>query len=84
LADALPPCCFIVRMLCRSLLQRMLGRCDCDALWSSPADALPLRLCCSLVDYAGCFAVVRGLLGGCLATLHCGIISLVGPSGVVS
>jgi hypothetical protein len=41
LADALPPCCFVVQMLCRSLLQQMLGRCDCDALWSSPADAWP-------------------------------------------
>jgi hypothetical protein len=71
--DALPPCCFVVRMLCRSLLQRMLGRYDCDALWSSPADALPLWLRCSLVDSDGCFTVMRGLLGGCLATLLCGL-----------
>jgi hypothetical protein len=34
---------------------------------------LPLRLRCSLVDSDGCFAVVRGHLGGCLATLLCGL-----------
>jgi hypothetical protein len=76
LADAFLPCCSVVRMLCRSLLQRMLGRCGCATPWSSPTDALPMWLCCSLVVSDGCFAITMALLGGCFATLHCGIVLL--------
>jgi hypothetical protein len=69
LADALPPCFSVVRMLCCSLLQRMLGRCGCAAPWSSSADTLPLWLCCSLVVSDGCFAAVVVLLFGRLRRL---------------